>query len=112
MSSPEIEVDLRHINQFQVKVKGTHREIGKKQVYDKRDVCLFCEKSFLSTSFAKHLIRQHANEKKVLEILSYPDGNPQRKRCIQLLRNEGNFFPQPTCSKTRRESKSRAETDD
>ena len=33
LSSPEIEVDLRHINQFQVKVKGTHREIGKKQVY-------------------------------------------------------------------------------
>ena len=33
LSSPEIEVDLRHISQFQVKVKGTHREIGKKQVY-------------------------------------------------------------------------------
>ena len=92
LNDKDLEVDLRHTNAFKVKVKGTRHENGKKQVYDKHDVCLFCKKSFLSTSFSKHLIRQHSNEKKVLDILSYEDGNSERKRLFQLLRNEGNFF--------------------
>lgn len=65
-------------------------QITNKRIWDKRDVCIFCEKSI--TNFSRHLIRQHGKEIEVAKLSSLKCGTTERKNVIHQIRKRGNCF--------------------
>nr|CAI5833208.1 unnamed protein product [Callosobruchus analis]CAI5835642.1 unnamed protein product [Callosobruchus analis]CAI5837341.1 unnamed protein product [Callosobruchus analis]CAI5841072.1 unnamed protein product [Callosobruchus analis]CAI5842310.1 unnamed protein product [Callosobruchus analis] len=55
----------------------------------KKSICKFCEDKVVSKHFARHLERNHSNEREVREIFSCKSGSIERKRLLAILRNEG-----------------------
>lgn len=70
-------------------VSGTNNK--PKQKFDKRDICLYCRKSVLSTSLRDHVTKKHTSEELVNDLLELPNGNAKRRKLMQLIRNRGNF---------------------
>lgn len=64
--------------------------LSNKRVWDKKDVCIFCEESV--TNFVSHLNRKHSEEIGVAKLLSFKNGSKERKHHIDQLRKRGNFF--------------------
>lgn len=64
----------------------------KKGCFDKKDSCLFCERTFLSTSFMRHMEYQHPSEKEVVELNLLPKRSEKRRKFAQVLRNRGNYL--------------------
>lgn len=61
-----------------------------KRIWDKTDVCIFCEKNV--TNFTRHLIRKHGNEMEVAKFEALPKGSKERKLQADILRKRGNFL--------------------
>ena len=66
-------------------------EKSKRGSFDKKDVCLYCEKTFINTSFMRHLDALHNEEEEVKILNSMKKGSSEKRRYSQLLRNRGNF---------------------
>ena len=66
------------------------RHRPKKYVFDKKDFCFFCQRSFLSTSLIRHMTGLHSDEEEVKKIQELEKNSVEKKRCLQLLRNLGN----------------------
>lgn len=64
--------------------------LSNKRIWDKKDVCIFCEEAV--TNFVRHLNRKHSEEIEVAKLLSYKKGSQERKQHIDQLRKKGNFF--------------------
>lgn len=58
------------------------------RMYDKRQYCFYCCKSFCK--MARHLAQVHKNETEVAKALSFPKGSKERRINLDLLRNKGN----------------------
>lgn len=87
-SSPE---DGRSkVQKLKIIVEGCNHT-SKKFVFDKKDVCLYCKKYLLNTSFIRHMNQIHSGEKEVIQINSHRKGSVEKNRSIQVLRNLGNF---------------------
>ncbi|XP_031329995.1 uncharacterized protein LOC116160975 [Photinus pyralis] len=67
-------------------VKATLHKLRWKK---KKTYCKFCNESV--TNFERHLQRNHAECKEVIEFLSFPKRSQERKTIITLLRNSGHF---------------------
>nr|CAI5858237.1 unnamed protein product [Callosobruchus analis] len=87
--------------------KRVEHSFRKGRIWDKRDRCIYC--SLDVTNFSRHLFRKHSQEASVKNILQLPKGDSNRKKMIDLLRNDGNLsileenivrpVQRPTCSK-------------
>lgn len=64
--------------------------LSNKRVWDRKDVCLFCEEAV--TNFIRHLQRNHCEEIEVAKLLSLKKGSKERKILASQLRKRGNFF--------------------
>ena len=73
--------------------KKTQPQDGKKQqrVYDKRNVCLYCEKR-IEVKIGRHYLSCHADEPQVAQISVLPITSKERKAQLELLRHRGNFY--------------------
>jgi len=60
-----------------------------KRVFDKKHVCLFCEKS--STNLTKHLLNAHTDESLVKDVLQLPKKSQERKHHLEKIGNMGDF---------------------
>lgn len=54
-------------------------------------MCSYCGNEIPTLNFARHLQRQHLNEKEVRDIMQYPKNSKARREGFALLRNEINF---------------------
>ncbi|KAL1487661.1 hypothetical protein ABEB36_015638 [Hypothenemus hampei] len=72
-------------NDINLAPKTTFFNIRKK----KRTHCKFCLTDV--TNFERHLERNHADCKEVIDMLSYPRKHGERKKIISIIRNAGNF---------------------
>ena len=54
-------------------------------------MCKFCESEITSKHFARHLERQHGNERQVKELLALKPGSKEKKHYLMLLRNVENL---------------------
>ena len=62
---------------------------GKKRVWDKRNVCLYCDKP--QSTLSRHLERKHGNESAVQHALSFEKKSKGRLEAWESLRNRGNY---------------------
>lgn len=53
--------------------------------------CKFCDQDLTTKNFSRHLIKKHASESEVKDILSFPKNSKERRRAFMLFRNETNF---------------------
>ncbi|XP_051789917.1 uncharacterized protein LOC114649549 isoform X2 [Erpetoichthys calabaricus] len=72
-----------------VSVKAVSVKTGGGRVYDKKQFCLFCGKSY--AKIARHIEQIHHNETEVAKALQFPRKSKERRLQIDLLRNRGNF---------------------
>ena len=63
---------------------------GCKQVYDKSNFCIFCEKEIRS-KIARHLLTVHKDSPRVKDIMKLEKRSRQRMNALHLLANEGNL---------------------
>jgi len=63
---------------------------GCKRSYDQIHYCLFCAKPVVS-KITRHLLKAHASEVRVQEIVALPKKSQKRLYLSELLRNEGNY---------------------
>ncbi|VEN55612.1 unnamed protein product [Callosobruchus maculatus] len=56
----------------------------------KPDYCYFCETAVLN--FGRHIVRNHATEIDVIQILSKPVNSKERRHLFNILRRKGNFL--------------------
>lgn len=70
-----------------VVVNVKKREDGTKN-YQKRNYCLFCDKSY--SKIARHLEQKHSSEAEVAKVLSCPKKSKQRRLQLDYLRKRGN----------------------
>lgn len=56
----------------------------------KPDFCYFCET--MVNNFARHVIRNHSNEKDVVEIILKPVKSEERRKLQDILRRKGNYL--------------------
>lgn len=63
--------------------------VCRKQKWDKRHACLFCEKLYLK--IARHLEDCHSEEPRVARAIAYPKGSKERKEAWIILRNDGDY---------------------
>lgn len=54
-------------------------------------LCRYCGDDIPTLNFARHLKRQHKDEKEVIDIMQYPKNSKARREGFSLLRNETNF---------------------
>lgn len=54
-------------------------------------LCRYCGDDIATLNFARHLQRNHRNEKEVSDIMRYPKNSKPRREGFALLRNETNF---------------------
>lgn len=60
-----------------------------RRIWDKRHSCPYCQKQF--AKLPRHLEQVHCDELDVAKALIYPKGSKERKGCMEILRNKGNF---------------------
>ena len=63
---------------------------GCKQVYDKSNFCIFCEKE-IHSKIARHLLTVHKDNPRMKDILKLAKRSRQRVNALHLLANEGNL---------------------
>lgn len=61
-----------------------------KRVWDRRNICPFCEKPSLKLS--RHLTRRHRQEAEVQDVLELAKHSKERREAFQLLVNKGNYI--------------------
>ena len=69
-----------------------------KRKYDKKQYCQFCQT--LVHKYALHLERHHGKEVDVAKALSFNKKTKERRRHLELLRNNGNFLHNASVLKT------------
>ncbi|XP_056003954.1 uncharacterized protein LOC125662207 isoform X6 [Ostrea edulis] len=70
-----------------ITIQKSNNEKGRK--WDKKEYCLFCEKS--STNIRKHYLKSHKTETEVQKIMRLPLRSKNRTAEITRLRNAGNY---------------------
>jgi hypothetical protein len=65
---------------------------GRNDKESRHDLCVYCKRYVLTSSFVRHVLRQHKEERKVIEIDCQKKDSLMRKRLIQRLRNLGNLI--------------------
>lgn len=76
-------------NKFNEKgeVKSTTTNLNGRLKRDKREHCLYCEKTI--TNFSRHIVRNHDNEIDVIKIMTLPKNSKERKILFDELRKKG-----------------------
>jgi len=65
-------------------------DVDNARVYDKRQACYYCEKLYAKIS--RHYEHSHKDESEVAEAFAYPRGSKDRKKALEKLRLQGNFY--------------------
>lgn len=73
---------------------GQSTNQNKKRIWNRKNACVYCDQ--LVTNFSRHILRNHSNEKEVLQYMSVSDPDPKikkskRQKITDDLRNRGNF---------------------
>ncbi|KAK4884810.1 hypothetical protein RN001_001081 [Aquatica leii] len=76
-------------NSFVLKRKSTVSFLFEKK--HKKTFCTFCDSEIDSKHFARHLERNHKNKKEIIELSKLKKSDPERKKLLSLIRNEGNL---------------------
>ena len=69
---------------------GAHNNNPKQRVWDKRHMCVYCEKLF--SKLSKHLACKHIKEIDVACAFSFPKNSNERKQCLSKLTKRGDFM--------------------
>ncbi|KAG5891913.1 hypothetical protein JTB14_022663 [Gonioctena quinquepunctata] len=56
----------------------------------KRDFCIYCQTE--QAKLSRHLIRQHKDKERVMELLTHSKGSKERKEIFSTIRKNGQFF--------------------
>ncbi|XP_073781211.1 uncharacterized protein isoform X2 [Danio rerio] len=75
-------------NQHMIKVKTSSNKPCQR-IYDKKNVCLYCEKPY--AKITRHLKQKHHGEVEVAKALSHKQGSSMRNLLLTKVRNLGNF---------------------
>lgn len=54
-------------------------------------MCRYCGNDIATLNYARHLQRQHKDEKEVVSAMQFPKNSKERRQAFALLRNETNF---------------------
>jgi hypothetical protein len=57
----------------------------------KKTFCTFCDSEIDSKHFARHLERNHKEKKEVVALSKLNKNDPERKKLLTLIRNNGNL---------------------
>ncbi len=71
-----------------IKVK-TSSNTPKQRIYDKKNVCLYCEKPY--AKITRHLKQKHSGEGEIAKALSYKQGSSMQSLLLTKVRNMGNY---------------------
>lgn len=69
---------------------GKAKKKNNKRVYDKSNVCYYCEKEF--TKLARHLQQVHSKEVEVQKVLSEKVRSKERQKEFERIKLKGNFL--------------------
>ncbi len=61
----------------------------KQRIYDKKNVCLYCEKPY--AKITRHLKQKHSGEGEIAKALSYKQGSSMQSLLLTKVRNMGNY---------------------
>ncbi|XP_068451972.1 uncharacterized protein [Clinocottus analis] len=70
-------------------IPGICKKENGSRMYAKKQYCLYCQVGFGKIS--RHLERTHSDKQEVAQAISFPKGSKERRKCLDRLRNKGNF---------------------
>ena len=70
-------------------VSGITKKEDGSRLYNKKQYCLFCPKSYIK--MARHLEQVHSNEREVARAYSFKKGSKERRILLNDIRNRGNY---------------------
>ncbi|XP_057688017.1 uncharacterized protein LOC130913423 [Corythoichthys intestinalis] len=86
---PDLACSLDGFSLDSLSVPGISRREDGSRIYNKRQYCFYCKAGVIK--IGRHLLHAHKDKQEVARALSFSKGSKERRRCLDHLRNMGNF---------------------